>query len=49
MQPTPEMKLIALSEAICEVLASVAADVLLFRTILEEKGLVSRSELLFDW
>ena len=44
MQPTPEMKLVALSEAICEVLASVSADVLLFRTILEEKDLVSRAE-----
>ena len=44
MQSTPEMKLVALSEAICEVLASVSADVLMFRTILEEKGLVSRAE-----
>ncbi len=43
MQPTPEMKLVALSEAICEVLASVSADVLLFRTILEEKDPVSRA------
>jgi hypothetical protein len=44
MQPTPEMKLVALSEAICEVLASVSADVLVFRMILEEKALVSRAE-----
>ncbi len=38
------LKFAAMSEAICDVLASIAADVLIFRRILAEKNLVSDAE-----
>ena len=38
------VKFAAMSEAICDVLASIANDVLIFRKILAEKNLISDAE-----